>query len=384
MKIREILSSQKYDKYVVTDIGNFPHCLPGYNSAGATKEEKFANLTAPAKVAYDKYEKWRKDTRPARMSMQFSNAATSKTFVNHYNRSHNDSRKEAECSNFAYHAIGLLIKKGVTKDYNICLAGVMDDYHNIAILLPKGVELSEADKKAGLLPMGSLIVDPWAVGMGLPESNALAIPAQDYAYSSSLPNMVIHYQTDNDVTLVQEVHNTPVSPVATPPASPIASPRDPQPVTPPLSPVENRNDSAHLKLLKDAKFDTHLARLMEKANYLTDKGYPAAAAIATTLHSNLTKAKNDFIKSPFTPESRDQFAKNCASFIDEAKNSELGSFRGASKLFMNLVKALVIVITFGQVKVATDSVNKIQDFKQSLSDAVPDKENVAPTPGRGG
>ncbi len=104
-KIKELLGHQKYNNYVVTDIGTFPWCLPGqFNSQGLTLEDKIRDLSAEAKEAYKRYDRWRNSQTQAIQPLFFSRSFTADTFINATKK----IKTEAECSNFAYHAIGTL------------------------------------------------------------------------------------------------------------------------------------------------------------------------------------------------------------------------------------------------------------------------------------
>ncbi len=115
-----------------------------------------------------------------------------------------EHQKSAECSKFAKLAIGeLLENRAVTDEYNIVMAGIMDDRHNIALLIPKKYEFANDDPKikAGRLPPGSLIVDPWARALGHSPEISLAVTPEKFHFYGSLPGVNIHYQSKHDATV---------------------------------------------------------------------------------------------------------------------------------------------------------------------------------------
>jgi hypothetical protein len=70
----------------------------------------------------------------------------------------------------------------------------MKGLHNIAVMVPIG----ETIPPNGPLPKGSLIVDPWAVGMGHDPKHALAVPPEEFAYKNSLyDKFKVHWQSSD-------------------------------------------------------------------------------------------------------------------------------------------------------------------------------------------
>jgi hypothetical protein len=183
-----------------------------YENAAARDIWSFTNAVSfkgYARAA-DNYDRW---TSRAQVSGQKASpgvvilpgSTTKKTFDNIYKNINSQPLKAAECSNFAGHAMSVLLNDpDVIKDYNVCLAS-LDRIHNIAILLPKEASpLSKDDKKKGKLPVGSLIVDPWAMAMGYDADEALAVRPSRYAFKGHVSNIEIHYESIHDKTIYPE------------------------------------------------------------------------------------------------------------------------------------------------------------------------------------
>ena len=201
--LQQMLIQQQYEEYVVTDVGSFVTDLPGeFNARGETLEDKIANLTPKAQQAYRKYKEWTLQEPVKSNRLTLLPPKRYQDFVRQVEKSKEMLQKISECSNFAYHAIGLMLQvPSLTEKYNICLMGIMNDQHNIAILLPKDAQVTAKDKREGQLPLGALIVDPWAVGLGYAPCEALAVSKDNYIYNTKFQKMTIHYQSKNDTSL---------------------------------------------------------------------------------------------------------------------------------------------------------------------------------------
>jgi hypothetical protein len=92
----------------------------------------------------------------------------------------------SECSNFSYDAIAeCLMDDDIRGKYDVLQAGTMNNQHNIAILVPKGLGASFQGGNAHL-PEGSLIIDPWARAMGHGADAALFVSPEEFCYRDSL------------------------------------------------------------------------------------------------------------------------------------------------------------------------------------------------------
>jgi hypothetical protein len=325
-KIRAKLESLKYENYVVTDIGNFPWMVPG---------------TAKGKEAYKRYDGWMNNTVHAHQALQFNQTFKAKTFTNATQQI--TKAKAAECSNFAYHAIGVLLEDpSVTRQYNICLAGIMSGRHNIVILFPKDYVFNPDDIKNKKWPQGTLVVDPWAVGMGQDADRALAVPMNDFVYKDSVKaDTQIHYQSKNDNTLqfddgfskMKEINEQ----------------------------VKNSFDSS--------KFDIYLEQIKQKTLNLESRGYDTAYDSAKQLYNNLVNERNKFVTQEPTAQIKSDFVANCTTLIENAQKSELAHFRGFKKILPLVINALAFLCTFSLLKdpIKTASINKVMELKTSLN-----------------
>ena len=198
-EIQQLLLAQKYDRYVVTDIGRFPNCLPGrFNPSGKTLESKLIAVTPGGQSAYRRYIEWSRSYEPA-TPLRLLPPQKYSSFLYHVKQIDKRDNKEAECSNFAYHAIGVLLREpAIIKSYNVCLVGIMSGSHNIALLVPKELALRAVDIKKGILPVGTLLIDPWAVAVGYPVEQSLAVSQESFLYQIYLENMTVHYQSQKD------------------------------------------------------------------------------------------------------------------------------------------------------------------------------------------
>ncbi len=125
--------------------------------------------------------------------------------------------KVAECSNFACHALAILLQdQSIIDEYNICLASIGPSLnHTIVILLPKDAlppTLNESCLSLEQLPKGTFIVDPWAMSMGHPMDVSLAVKPSRYVYSELLEKIALPYQSMNDPTVPQKIPNSRIDP----------------------------------------------------------------------------------------------------------------------------------------------------------------------------
>lgn len=197
-QIRDILVAKEYEKYAVEDLLSYPDCL-AENNEGAD--------------AFDRFKAWKDGAHKASPASIPENPTTN-TFLYHAQQMRKPTAvKSAECGKFAGLAVGDLLQTypGITKDYNVVMAGIMGNKHNIAILIPNDpkainldAEKNAAKIKEGFLPRGSLIVDPWARALGHPVETTLAVPAENYHFEMSLPGMRINYQSNKDPTATME------------------------------------------------------------------------------------------------------------------------------------------------------------------------------------
>lgn len=361
--IQQLLIDQKYQDYAVTDATSFYWLLPGkvpfkdlpISGDHLTDENRkqiiIDNLTNKSKAIYDKAIDFIKNYRGDPRSAEFIPGQKAGFFLAVHTYMDNNPIKKSECSNFAFHAIGLLLKKNVAEHYNICLAGVMGGRHNIAILVPKNVKISAAEKFAGNLPEGSLIVDPWAVGMGNEVDHALVVAAENFAYKDSLAEMVIHYESDTDLEIAE------------------AFTKHKRVELPKLLKQLNK------QLLQEVQFDDNLNLLRKLEKDLKNRGYESASLVAKKLVEDLAAEQKQFEDGKMP---KNQFAKRCNALVEAAKVSELYYYRGVSKLFFELTRLIIRLVTFGQLNITPASVTKIKQLEQPLKkvqDAPRDPEN---------
>ena len=220
-RIEKILSNERYDQYTVSDAARFEHCIPE-----SSKEEVLAR------------------TRKITGTPPLTPVPTSKPSVSSFirakklidNKLDTDGLKVAECNNFAIHAIAALAAdKNIRENYNIVKVASMFEssqnifYHNHLILILKDQELTLSEQithskitfprmwgdklpddapenaKISVLPVGSLIVDPWARGLGFPANRCLGVPLEEYCYKNAIYPFEIHYQSVLDETFNEVV-----------------------------------------------------------------------------------------------------------------------------------------------------------------------------------
>ena len=189
--IRKRLMQEKYEEVIVTDLGRFDHMI-------ARKNGKFTDAGLASRERADK---WADSSIPYQPLLFAPKLATPNQFINCVKQMNKKDPRMSECSNFAYHAIGVLLDDpAIRAEYNIAVVGAMGGLHNIAVMVPKGIDIPAG----GPLPRGSLIVDPWAVGMGHAPNRALAVPPEEFAYYDSLyENFTVHWQSNDTKFAVQ-------------------------------------------------------------------------------------------------------------------------------------------------------------------------------------
>ena len=191
--LRDKFTLARYQFSIATDMGSY---LP------------MVNVDDPyLKWRVDWYLAWR-DGRynPKAKLRTYLRDAVKKDFISIYNQLNQDDAlvKVAECSNFASHAIAILLNdQKVTDEYNVCLASIGKSLnHTVAILLPKSTSLlTEGRQTLDRLPKGMLIVDPWAMAMGYSIEVSLVVKPERYVYSKLLKKISLPYQSINDVTV---------------------------------------------------------------------------------------------------------------------------------------------------------------------------------------
>ncbi len=389
-EINELLQQQNYNKYAVTDLGKYSYMVP---------------KTESGKAAMDLLQKWNR--RPP-MGVQ-PGMYSPKWDIDNFTQAKKQvtMAKAAECSNFAFHAIGLLGKeKEITDQYNICLGGVMEGLHSIVILLPKGTQITEAQKMNGQLPKGALIIDPWAVGIGHDPKFALAVPPDQYCFRQYMKPLVTHYESDKDpkmnLNAAQTNVNTPsatIKPEVRQESQANTAPEtrtSPQANTAPetrTSPqantaIENKPDefikklpssSQNPELLK--RFDSSLDQLQAVTIKLGESGFKQAFKEGKDLYNNLVKQRNEFSqKAQPTFQDKHNFSEKCNEVMDKAKEGELSKFQGFGKIFHNFAKAIVELFTGGKKTHSTHAVDKMNDIKSSLKDMKNEAQAQAQAP----
>nr|WP_318527912.1 hypothetical protein [Legionella longbeachae] len=296
----------------------------------------------------------------------------------------------SECSNFAYHSAGVLLDDPeIKKDYDVAVIGSMYNkktgqyQHNITLLVPKGTVLPQPPEQLSKLPSGTLIVDPWAVGMGHSPERALAVPMDKFAYASSLFPATVNYQSSLDATLAEtptgnlqpytgsvpssvEHHRSPVE---------SRSHNTPRSSSPPSQLQFNQLDPVPENFKPLLKcFDEQLKEVKEQALSLETRGYPTAAKEAEKFYNNLVDERNKFIKQEPNTTNKKAFVDNCSKHIELAQNSELKNARGWKSIFFNIAKAVAFVATVGFYTKQTTSIQKVNSIKDALNNIKPKGE----------
>ena len=189
-KLRDILARARYQFSVATNMG----C----ELSMVNKDDPFLSWRI------DWFLAWRKGNHIPKARPRFlMEHPTKKDFDSIFKQLSEDDGlvKFAECSNFASHAMSMLLREPeVTVRYNVCLASTgFYLNHTIVILLPKNVVgASEGWKKSDLITNGALIIDPWAMAMGYGVEDALAVNPDAYIYADLLDKVTFPYQSIND------------------------------------------------------------------------------------------------------------------------------------------------------------------------------------------
>lgn len=207
-KIRQLFLNQGYERSFAMDMQTF---MKVYNPAD---EEKNVQRRA------DNYAEWIEgvqsgETKPIQLAIIPPRTPSEFNAVKKKIDSTNPIMgktgiKAAECSNFAYHAMSILLSdKDIMDQYNVCIAGIGEEQnHNVVLLFPKtgpvfpsGTELSydqiQRSYSAPSTPQ-FLVVDPWAMAMGYSAKQSLAPDMKDYAFVRMLQKIKLHYQSNND------------------------------------------------------------------------------------------------------------------------------------------------------------------------------------------
>ena len=195
--LREKLTTARYQFSIATDMGSFLSMV--------NKDDPFLQWRV------DWYLAWRDGRYDPKAKLRvYLQDAVKQDFISVYNQLNQDDAlvKVAECSNFACHAIAILLgDQTVVDEYNICLASIGESLnHTIVILLPKNASpLTEGWQTADSLPKGMLIVDPWAMTMGHDIDVSLAVKPRHYIYADLLERISLPYQSIYDLTVTQKI-----------------------------------------------------------------------------------------------------------------------------------------------------------------------------------
>ncbi|CCD05097.1 Uncharacterised protein [Legionella pneumophila] len=206
-QIQERLKQEQYQKFVVADIGNFPHCL-AQTPEGIASGQRYQKYSTNPLSRTPPFSQWGVPQlltpKSAQEYIKFAQQRNKKSSF----KIDGEAVRVSECSNFAYHAAGILLDDPQIKaQYDVAVIGSMHSngryLHNITLLVPKGSRLPQPPQQltAEVFPTGTLIVDPWAVGMGHPPEQALAVPKEQFAYNRSLFPATVNYQSALDESL---------------------------------------------------------------------------------------------------------------------------------------------------------------------------------------
>jgi hypothetical protein len=192
----------KPGKTAVTDLRTFMNCL---------------SKSTEGYIALDRFIDYEKNPPPMQVP-QIRAVFNASVFLNIADTlaGTKENVRIAECSNFAYDAIGrLLLNKEIRDHYNVCQVGMMRDpstlryAHNICVLIPKesGSIASNKNLSMDKLPNGSLIVDPWARALGHPADTTLAVPLSKFHFKEFFDPFIINYNSGADETLEDTLAN---------------------------------------------------------------------------------------------------------------------------------------------------------------------------------
>lgn len=203
-RIQKRLEKEQYAKIIVSDLRAFPMILAKYRDKDGTMK-----LTPQAQISQDRCKAWSKGELGHITPVQSLPAGgiTVNTCMERVRRMNANPRgRVSECSNFAAHAIGVLLDDPVIRDkFNVALVGMMDNHHNIAVLVPKSHELKSGETE---LPRDALIVDPWGLAMGYAPSQTMGVDVEHYAFKETLfENFTVNYQSMTDPTLAETEPN---------------------------------------------------------------------------------------------------------------------------------------------------------------------------------
>lgn len=192
-KIRSVLSRARYQFSIAINMRA--------ELSMVNKADPFLNWRV------DWFSAWEKGTHlpkaRLRLLMQHPSQKDFDDIYKQLNQDH-DLVKFAECSNFAGHAIAILLREPeITVRYNVCFASTGSDLnHTLVILLPKGTVGTTLEwNKTDLISNGALIIDPWAMAMGFGADDALAVKPEAYIYSNLLDKVSFVYQSILDPAL---------------------------------------------------------------------------------------------------------------------------------------------------------------------------------------
>jgi hypothetical protein len=199
--LRDKLTRARYQFSIATDMGSFLSMV--------NQDDPFL------KWRVDWYLAWR-DGRynpKAKLRIYLRNPVKN-DFISVYKQLNQDDAlvKVAECSNFASHAMAILLNdQQVIDEYNVCLASIGELLnHTIVILLPKRAShLIDGWDTPDSMPKGMLIVDPWAMVMGYGIDVSLAVKPRHYAYEELLEKGILLYQSIHDLTVEEPTLLTP-------------------------------------------------------------------------------------------------------------------------------------------------------------------------------
>lgn len=165
-QIQERLKQEQYQKFVVADIGNFPHCL-ARTPEGIASGQRYQKYSTNPLSRTPPFSQWGVPQlltpKSAQEYIKFAQQRNKKSSF----KIDGEAVRVSECSNFAYHAAGVLLDDPqIRTQYDVAVIGSMYSngryLHNITLLVPKGSRLPQPPQQltADTFPMGTLIVDP--------------------------------------------------------------------------------------------------------------------------------------------------------------------------------------------------------------------------------
>ncbi|KTC84802.1 hypothetical protein [Legionella cincinnatiensis] len=392
-QIRDRLIQEQYQKFVVADIGTFRWCLNRKSPEGVASEKRYDAYSKNPLSRTPPFNQWSSPQLIAPDTAQgLINFAKNRNKKMGFTLNEDNEKlpvRVSECSNFAYHSAGVLLDDPeIRKDYDVAVIGSMynkktDQYqHNITLLVPKGTVLPQPPEQLTKenFPSGTLIVDPWAVGMGHSPEHALAVTMDKFAFVRSLFPATVNYQSSLDKTLAETPTGN-LSPYTGSVPSSVEHPRPSVESRPPNIPRSSSQPSQlqfkgleplpenFTPLLK--RFDEQLKEVKKQAISLETRGHSSAALEAQKFYNNLVDERNKFIKQEPNDTNKKAFVDNCSNHIREAQNSELKHARGWKSIFFNIAKAVAFVFTAGFYTKQTTSIQKVNSMKEALNDIKP-------------